>query len=42
MNTNDALVHYGGKPINFIDTGAGATSETIKECFRLVLLDQRV
>ena len=39
VNTNDVLVHYGGFPINFIDTGGEATKDMIKECFRLILLD---
>lgn len=42
MNTVDALVHYGGEPANFLDTGGKATSETVKESFRIVLADPRV
>lgn len=42
MNTNDVLTHHGGYPVNFIDTGGKATAATIKECFRLILLDHRV
>jgi succinyl-CoA synthetase alpha subunit len=42
MNTTDALVHYGGQPANFLDTGGKATSETVKESFRIILADERV
>lgn len=44
MNTLDALAlpPHEGKCTNFLDTGGKATSETVKESFRLILEDQRV
>ncbi|KAK3337366.1 succinyl-CoA synthetase-like protein [Cercophora scortea] len=42
MNTVDALADAGGKAANFLDTGGKATSETVKESFRVILQDQRV
>ncbi|KAK3695238.1 succinyl-CoA synthetase-like protein [Podospora appendiculata] len=42
MNTVDALAEAGGKAANFLDTGGKATSETVKESFRVILQDQRV
>lgn len=42
MNTCDVIVHHGGAPTNFLDTGGRATKETVKEGFRLLLKDQRV
>ncbi|KAK3952261.1 succinyl-CoA synthetase-like protein [Pseudoneurospora amorphoporcata] len=42
MNTVDALADAGGKAANFLDTGGKATSETVKESFRLILQDPRV
>ncbi|KAB8754770.1 hypothetical protein FH972_026559 [Carpinus fangiana] len=42
MNANDALVAYGAKPTNFLDTGGKATSATVEKAFELILRDQRV
>ena len=42
MNTVDALIHRGGSPANFCDTGGKATSDTIKNAFRIVTTDERV
>ncbi|KAI9750671.1 MAG: Nucleoporin nup84 [Chaenotheca gracillima] len=42
MNTNDALASHGGKSANFLDTGGKATSETVKESFKLITSDPRV
>lgn len=42
MNTVDALADAGGKATNFLDTGGKATSETVKQSFRLILQDPRV
>ena len=42
MNTVDALADAGGKAANFLDTGGKATSETVKESFRIILQDPRV
>jgi len=42
MNAVDALIDYGAKPTNFLDTGGKATSETVKKCFELLLRDARV
>src|SRR3989440_443344 len=36
MNTVDALVARGGHPVNFLDTGGKAKSETIKAAFNCV------
>ena len=42
MNTVDALISRGGSPANFCDTGGKATSDTIKNAFRIVTADNRV
>lgn len=42
MNANDALVAYGAKPTNFLDTGGKATSATVEKAFELILRDPRV
>lgn len=42
MNTVDALADAGGKAANFLDTGGKATSETVKESFRIILQDPRI
>ncbi|KAL9122722.1 MAG: hypothetical protein Q9187_000722 [Circinaria calcarea] len=42
MNTIDAVHDLGGKCANFLDTGGKATSETVKESFRITLMDPRV
>ncbi|EME49553.1 hypothetical protein DOTSEDRAFT_40747 [Dothistroma septosporum NZE10] len=42
MNTIDALKLHGGRPVNFLDTGGKATSETVKKSFELILQDSRV
>ncbi|KAJ4417456.1 hypothetical protein N0V85_001843 [Neurospora sp. IMI 360204] len=42
MNTVDALADAGGQAANFLDTGGKATSETVKESFRIILQDPRV
>ena len=42
MNASDALVEFGARPTNFLDTGGKATSETIQKCFELLLRDDRV
>jgi len=42
MATMDAILHYGGKPANFLDIGGGATRERVKEAVKLVLSHPRV
>lgn len=42
MATLDILNYYGGKPANFMDAGAGASKEVIRNAFRLLSSDPRV
>ncbi len=42
MATLDILNYYGGKPANFLDAGAGASKEVIRNAFRLLSSDPRV
>ena len=42
MNTVDAITDLEGKCANFLDTGGKATSETVKNSFRIILEDPRV
>ena len=41
MATMDSVLHYGGKPANFLDIGGGATRERVKEAVKLMLTHPR-
>ncbi|KAG6869185.1 hypothetical protein C0993_012284 [Termitomyces sp. T159_Od127] len=42
MATMDVLSLHGGQPANFLDVGGGATPETVKEAFEILLGDPKV
>ncbi|KAG6910601.1 hypothetical protein DXG01_009552 [Tephrocybe rancida] len=42
MATMDVLSLHGGQPANFLDVGGGATPETVKEAFEILLEDPKV
>jgi len=42
MATNDTIKLFKGRSANFLDAGGKATPETIREAFRLVLLNRQV
>jgi len=42
MATMDVLALHGGQPANFLDVGGGATPETVKKAFELLLADKNV
>ncbi|MCT4661207.1 MAG: ADP-forming succinate--CoA ligase subunit beta [Tissierellales bacterium] len=42
MATMDIIEHYGAKPANFLDVGGGATTEKVKEAFKIILSDSNV
>jgi succinyl-CoA synthetase beta subunit len=42
MSTMDIIKHYGGEPANFLDVGGGATTEMVKNAFRILLGDENV
>ncbi|KZC10540.1 Succinyl-CoA ligase [ADP-forming] subunit beta, mitochondrial, partial [Dufourea novaeangliae] len=42
MATMDIIKHYGGMPANFLDVGGGATAETVKEAFKIIVSDSKV
>ncbi|KIY69681.1 succinate-CoA ligase [Cylindrobasidium torrendii FP15055 ss-10] len=42
MATMDGLSTHGGNPANFLDVGGGATPETVKKAFELLLSDPKV
>jgi succinyl-CoA synthetase beta subunit len=42
MATMDVIKLAGGEPANFLDVGGGATKETVKEAFRILLSDATV
>jgi succinyl-CoA synthetase beta subunit len=42
MATMDVLSLHGGNPANFLDVGGGATPETVKKAFELLLADPKV
>jgi succinyl-CoA synthetase beta subunit len=42
MATMDLIKLHGGEPANFLDVGGGATSERVKEAFKLVLSNKSV
>ncbi|MFQ5849897.1 MAG: ADP-forming succinate--CoA ligase subunit beta [Candidatus Binatia bacterium] len=41
MATMDIIKLYGGEPANFLDVGGGATSDKVKEAFKILLSDKR-
>jgi len=42
MATMDVLKLHGGDPANFLDVGGGATPETVKKAFELLMSDKSV
>ncbi|EPS99121.1 hypothetical protein FOMPIDRAFT_1124906 [Fomitopsis schrenkii] len=42
MATMDVLALHGGNPANFLDVGGGATPETVKTAFSILLADPKV
>ncbi|KAJ3510312.1 hypothetical protein NLJ89_g4752 [Agrocybe chaxingu] len=42
MATMDVLSLHGGNPANFLDVGGGATPETVKKAFEIILSDPKV
>ncbi|HEX4034576.1 MAG TPA: ADP-forming succinate--CoA ligase subunit beta [Solirubrobacteraceae bacterium] len=42
MSTLDVVAQYGGKPANFLDTGGGASSETVKAAIEVIVWDPGV
>ncbi|EIM92809.1 succinate-CoA ligase [Stereum hirsutum FP-91666 SS1] len=42
MATMDVLALHGGQPANFLDVGGGATPETVKKAFEILLADPKV
>ncbi|TCS82923.1 ADP-forming succinate--CoA ligase subunit beta [Tepidibacillus fermentans] len=42
MATMDIIKYYGGDPANFLDVGGGATTEKVKEAFKIILSDPKV
>ena len=42
MATMDVIKLAGGEPANFLDVGGGASKETVKEAFRILLSDANV
>ncbi|KZW02069.1 putative beta-succinyl CoA synthetase precursor [Exidia glandulosa HHB12029] len=42
MATMDVLKLHGGDPANFLDVGGGATPDTVKKAFEILLSDKKV
>ncbi|KAH9404447.1 PREDICTED: succinyl-CoA ligase [ADP-forming] subunit beta, mitochondrial-like [Rhagoletis zephyria] len=42
MATMDIIKLHGGSPANFLDVGGGATSQQVKEAFRIISSDSKV
>ncbi|OBZ78957.1 Succinyl-CoA ligase [GDP-forming] subunit beta, hydrogenosomal, partial [Grifola frondosa] len=42
MATMDVLALHGGNPANFLDVGGGATPETVKKAFEILVSDPKV
>src|SRR5262249_30643477 len=42
MATMDIILHYGGKPANFLDVGGGASKDQVSTAFRIILRSERV
>ena len=41
MATMDVLALHGGNPANFLDVGGGATPETVKKAFEIIVAEAR-
>ena len=42
MSTMDIIKLHGGTPANFLDVGGGATTEQVKQAFKLITSDNKV
>ena len=42
MATMDLVMHYGGRPANFLDIGGGAKEEQVAEALRIITSDEDV
>ncbi len=42
MATMDIIKYYGGMPANFLDVGGGASVETVRNAFKILLADKNV
>jgi succinyl-CoA synthetase beta subunit len=42
MATMDIIMHFGGKPANFLDVGGGANQEQVTAAFKIILRDSSV
>ncbi|XP_067014382.1 succinate--CoA ligase [ADP-forming] subunit beta, mitochondrial [Anabrus simplex] len=42
MATMDIIKLHGGEPANFLDVGGGATSQQVKEAFKIITADPKV
>ncbi len=42
MATMDVIKLHGGDPANFLDVGGGATTERVREAFKIILSDEQV
>merc|ERR1712142_1315269 len=42
MATMDIIKLHGGSPANFLDVGGGATSQQVKEAFKIITIDPKV
>jgi succinyl-CoA synthetase beta subunit len=42
MGTMDIVKLYGGNPANFLDVGGGASTDQVREAFRIILQDPNV
>jgi succinyl-CoA synthetase beta subunit len=42
MATMDIILHYGGRPANFLDVGGGASQEQVKKAFQMILRSDKV
>ena len=42
MATMDIIKYYGGSPANFLDVGGGATEDSVRNAFRIILQDPAV
>lgn len=42
MATMDIISLHGGTPANFLDVGGGATSQAVKEAFKIITADPKV
>jgi succinyl-CoA synthetase beta subunit len=42
MATMDIIKHFDGEPANFLDVGGGATTDKVREAFKIILSDPNV